>query len=76
MAGAQLAASPGPPAPTAQMWHRAKVAASGFVGEVVAIGFFPAMSDLSRKNYAELQPRQNQGRKYFKDILLYNILRY
>lgn len=57
----------------------AKVTALGFVGEVSAIGFFPVMSNLSclkRKNCSELQPRQNRGRKYFKDFLLYNILRY
>lgn len=56
-----------------------KVTASGFVGEVLAISFFPAMSNLSnlqRKSCSELQPRQNQGRKHFKDFLLYNILQF
>lgn len=80
--GAQLVPPPGcllPRGRCARNWGQGKVSSSGFAGEILAISFFPATSNLSslqRKNYTELQPRQNRGRKHFKDFLLYNILCY
>lgn len=79
--GAQLASPPGLSLPQhrcgtawrSQQGHSIGICGRGFSNRL----FSPAASNLSslqRKNCSELQPRQNQGRKHFKDFLLYNIL--